>query len=76
MIVFIVGATGGVGHRVAQRLRASGHAVTAIARRAEQAERLVRQGITPIIADIAVRTVGDRPPEKPVLGRTIVERKR
>ena len=49
MRVFIVGATGGVGHRVAQRLRASGHAVTAIVRRAEQAESLGRQGITPII---------------------------
>ena len=57
MRVFIVGATGGVGHRVAQRLRASGHAVTAIVRRAEQADSLVRQGITAIIADVAADSV-------------------
>lgn len=57
MRVFIVGATGGVGHRVAQRLRASGHAVTAVVRRAEQAESCIQQGFTPIIADIAAVSV-------------------
>jgi uncharacterized protein YbjT (DUF2867 family) len=57
MRVFIVGVTGGVGQRVAQRLHASGHAVTAIARRTEQAENLIRQGITPIVADVTVDSV-------------------
>jgi NAD(P)-dependent dehydrogenase (short-subunit alcohol dehydrogenase family) len=57
MKVFIVGATGGVGHRVAERLRASGHPVTAIVRCPEQAEGLARQGITPIIADVVVDSV-------------------
>jgi uncharacterized protein YbjT (DUF2867 family) len=57
MRVFIVGATGGVGHRVAQSLRATGHPVTAIVRRAEQAESLAGQGITPIIADVVADSV-------------------
>jgi uncharacterized protein YbjT (DUF2867 family) len=57
MRVFIVGATGGVGHRVAQGLRATGHPVTAIVRRAEQAESLAGQGITPIIADVVADSV-------------------
>lgn len=57
MRVFIVGATGGVGYRIAQRLRASGLAVTAIVRRPEQAESLARQGITPIVADVVVDSI-------------------
>jgi uncharacterized protein YbjT (DUF2867 family) len=53
MRVFIVGVTGGV----AQRLRASGHPVTGIVRRPEQAEGLTSQGITAKIADIVVDSV-------------------
>lgn len=57
MRVFIVGATGGVGQRVAQCLRTSGYLVTAIVQRPEQAESLTRQGITSVFADVAVDSV-------------------
>ena len=44
MRVFIVGATGGVGHRVAQRLRASGHAITAVVRRQSRPRAAYNRG--------------------------------
>jgi len=57
MNISIVGATGGVGSRVAQRLRARGHSVTGIVRRPDQAQELARQGATAKIADVAVDPV-------------------
>jgi uncharacterized protein YbjT (DUF2867 family) len=57
MNVFIVGVTGGVGHRVAERLRTSGHSVTGIVRRPDQARDLERQGITAKIADLVSDSV-------------------
>jgi uncharacterized protein YbjT (DUF2867 family) len=54
MRVFVIGATGGVGGRVARRLLANGHVVSAITRRTEQYERLLQLGIAVTIADIAV----------------------
>jgi nucleoside-diphosphate-sugar epimerase len=57
MNISIVGVTGGVGSRVAQRLRARGHSVTGIVRRPDQAQELARQGATAKIADVAVDPV-------------------
>ena len=45
MKVFIVGATGGVGRRVAKHLLSKGHQVTATVRRSEQAKELTSAGI-------------------------------
>lgn len=52
MKVFIIGATGGVGRRVAERLIAQGHQAKALVRRPEQAGALSRQGIDVVLGDI------------------------
>lgn len=59
MKVLIIGATGGVGRRVAERLIADGHKVTGLVRREEQAAALGRLGIDAAIGDVA-----RDPPEK------------
>lgn len=53
MRVFIVGVTGGVGHRVAEQLLAGGHEVAAIVRNEEKASWLKNQGMAVRIADVA-----------------------
>lgn len=57
MKVLIIGASGGVGHRVASRLVAAGHRATALVRRREQAETFSAQGIDAVVGDVARDTV-------------------
>ncbi len=56
MKVLIIGITGGVGRRVAERLTAYGHKVTGLVRREEQAAALGRRGIDAAIGDVAKDT--------------------
>lgn len=56
MKAFIIGITGGVGRRVADRLVAQGHAVTGLVRRDEQAAALALRGIDAAIGDVATDT--------------------
>ena len=57
MKVFIVGISGGVGYRVAQRLKESGHTVTGMVRKAAQADQLAREGIMVAVADLVQDSV-------------------
>jgi len=50
--VFITGGTGYIGEAVARAFRSGGHKVTALARSAESAERLQKQGFTVVRGDI------------------------
>jgi uncharacterized protein YbjT (DUF2867 family) len=51
-IVFIIGATGGVGRRLGLLLVQSGHKVIGLHRKPEQAAILFKNGITPVHGDI------------------------
>jgi nucleoside-diphosphate-sugar epimerase len=55
MHVVVIGATGFVGGGVARHLLAHGHVVTGLARTEAAAERLRRQGATPLAGDLAGR---------------------
>lgn len=57
MKVIIIGATGGIGFRVATRLTSKGHQVTGMVRRPEQASKLEREGIAAVVGDVATDTV-------------------
>lgn len=57
MKVVILGATGGVGSRVAMHLKAKGHQMTGIVRRSEQACKLEQEGIAAVIGDVAEDSV-------------------
>lgn len=46
--VFVTGGTGAIGGHAVPALLAAGHAVSALARNADKAERLRRQGATPV----------------------------
>ena len=50
--IFIIGATGGIGQRLAPKLLAAGHQVSGLYRKDEQAEALTAQGITPVKGDL------------------------
>lgn len=50
--VFIIGVTGGIGHRLAPILLANGHQVTGLHRKTEQADNLRNAGITPVAGDL------------------------
>lgn len=50
--IFIIGATGGVGRRLRKRLSESGHQVHGLHRKAEQAEELKADGVTPVQLDL------------------------
>ncbi|MCJ8141736.1 SDR family oxidoreductase [Ancylobacter sp. A5.8] len=56
MIVYIIGITGGVGGRVADRLVAQGHTVTGMVRSDKQAAALARRGIGAVLGDVAKDT--------------------
>jgi NAD(P)-dependent dehydrogenase (short-subunit alcohol dehydrogenase family) len=51
--VLVIGASSGIGKRLAERLSASGGAVTAVARRADRLVELERCGAQIIVADMA-----------------------
>ena len=51
--VFIIGAAGKVGSRVAKLLAAGGHTVLALHRKPEQADTLATAGATPVLGDLA-----------------------
>ena len=57
--IFIVGATGGVGSRLGPMLIKSGHKVTALHRKPEQASHLTNAGMTPCLGDIMKMTADD-----------------
>lgn len=57
MKVLIIGASGGVGRRVASRLVAAGHRATALIRRSEQAEAFSAQGVEAVVGDVVRDTV-------------------
>ena len=57
MKVFIVGISGGVGQRAAQRLKESGHTVTGMVRKVAQADQLAREGIMVAVADLVQDSV-------------------
>lgn len=52
MKIFLTGATGFVGHHVAQYLIGNGHKVTGLIRKKEESEELEKAGIIPQIGDI------------------------
>lgn len=50
--IFLIGATGGIGHRLVPMLIASGHSVTGLHRKPEQADTLREAGVLPALGDI------------------------
>lgn len=50
--VFIIGATGGVGRRLRKQLSASGHQVTGLHRKPEQAAELAEDKVRPVELDL------------------------
>ena len=50
--IFLIGATGGVGHRLAPMLIHAGHEVSGLHRKAEQADDLRAAGVTPVQGDL------------------------
>ena len=50
--IFLIGATGGVGHRLAPLLVKAGHKVSGLHRKPEQAEELKAQGVIPVQGDL------------------------
>jgi len=57
--ISIVGATGGVGSRLAPMLIKAGHKVTALHRKPEQANQLESAGITVCLGDLMTMTADD-----------------
>ncbi|QPZ91543.1 SDR family oxidoreductase [Thioclava electrotropha] len=60
--IFVIGATGGVGHRLVPLLIEAGHEVTALHRKPEQADSLRAMGATPVQGDLMELTAGDFEP--------------
>lgn len=59
MRVFVVGAAGGIGSRLAALLTARGDAVTGMHRRPEQAEKVAASGAAPVTGDLIADSVQD-----------------
>ena len=59
MRVFVVGAAGGIGSRLAALLTARGDAVTGMHRRPEQAGKVAASGATPVTGDLIADSVQD-----------------
>jgi len=59
MKVFLVGATGGIGHRLIPMLRDNGHQVVGLHRKPEQADAITEAGATPVLGDIIEMTADD-----------------
>ncbi|MHA6646120.1 SDR family oxidoreductase [Mesorhizobium sp. A623] len=59
MKIFLIGATGGVGHRLLPLLHAKGHQFVGLHRKPEQATEIADAGGTPVLGDIIAMTVDD-----------------
>ncbi|MFN8682530.1 NAD(P)H-binding protein [Paracoccus sp. P2] len=59
MRIFLIGATGGVGHRLLPILVGKGHEVTGLHRKAEQADDITKAGGMPARGDIIDMAVDD-----------------
>lgn len=59
MKIFLIGATGGVGHRLLPLLHAKGHQIVALHRKPEQATAIADAGGMPVLGDIIDMTVDD-----------------
>lgn len=59
MKVFVIGATGGVGHRLIPMLVAAGHEVVGLHRKPEQAEAIRDAGAVPVSGDIIAMSADD-----------------
>jgi len=57
--VFIIGATGGIGSRLAAKLVASGDQPVGLHRRPDQARALEERGVQPVAGDLAAISVRD-----------------
>ncbi len=55
--IFVIGATGGVGHRLCPMLIENGHNVIGLYRSPEQSESLKQSGVTPVHGDLMTMTV-------------------
>lgn len=59
MRIFLIGATGGIGHRLLPMLTAKGHKVVGLHRKPEQAEAVEKAGGLPVLGDIIDTTADD-----------------
>jgi uncharacterized protein YbjT (DUF2867 family) len=57
--VFVVGAAGGIGRRLAALLTADGHRVTGMHRRPEQAATVSAAGATPVAGDLVADSIAE-----------------
>lgn len=57
MRIFLIGATGGVGHRLLPMLHAKGHEVVGLHRKPEQSAEIAKAGGIPVLGDIIDMTV-------------------
>lgn len=57
--IFLIGATGGVGHRLVPMLVQAGHEVVGLHRKPEQAQALREAGAKPVLGDLMTMTVDD-----------------
>lgn len=60
MKILLIGATGGVGHRLLPMLVANGHSVVGLHRKPEQAQAIVDAGGSPLLGDIIDMSVDDQ----------------
>lgn len=59
MKILLIGATGGVGHRLLPMLVANGHSVVGLHRKPEQAQAIAEAGGSPLLGDIIDMSVDD-----------------
>src|SRR5690606_4369344 len=59
MRIFLIGATGGVGHRLLPLLHVRGHEVVGLHRKPEQSAAIAKAGGIPMLGDIIDMTVDD-----------------
>ena len=59
MKIFLIGATGGVGHRLLPLLVENGHEVVGLYRKAEQASQIAHDGGLPVLGDLIEMSVDD-----------------
>lgn len=57
--IFLIGATGGIGHRLLPLLQSNGHQIVALHRKPEQAKDITAAGGSPVLGDLIEMTVND-----------------